>query len=617
MGLVMRNDDNNGSNFGRLDKDILGLVFAYLPTQELDHYGKVCMWWGDAVTKFEKKNENTFKDRFPKIHAKIARSQHAVKGWHQELHWITKLANYFPDVIDDFKYDHFKEKIPNWEACFNERMKGMNDSAWFPSLFTGIPQDIFHAFAESNLEKLINIVFLNRWKTLKDFFENYPYGFELLSPNRPNNSEAIRGQIWKWIGPNLSREERPIWAIRTYQAIETLMKDFININRLFINHSEDLSTMLHHAAITGQTDIVKLLLKKGADVDAKNPHNGTPLHLACLYGHFEIAELLINQGADLNAWYGHPSFVGDYGSPLDCACLSNHFEVVKVLIKHGAKVHDDKRVENPLHTACNSGDLEVVKYLLENGINVNDRGDFLDYPLRWASEINNLELVKLLIDHGADVNSKSEIHSTPLIEACTRGHLDVAEFLVAHGAEIFDFNPFEPNPCDSNICSNEGIRFLLKNSIKKMFLENNPKHREYQKRLVENYSSKIIPICKEDPDLLLLCAIVTFQPVNEIERIIAAGAYLFGTDKYVPNPIELANKFHLQAEQLIKSLLSQFVDTQEQELSTQFTEFGPFSASLFGNAYRDSSNPDPDLLDIADESAGDDNPNEKKRPRAG
>ena len=49
------------------------------------------------------------------------------------------------------------------------------------------------------------------------------------------------------------------------------------------------------------TNIVRALIKHGADVNAKGECGYTPLHMACQWGHVELAKILIEHGADQNA----------------------------------------------------------------------------------------------------------------------------------------------------------------------------------------------------------------------------------------------------------------------------------------------------------------------------
>ena len=64
------------------------------------------------------------------------------------------------------------------------------------------------------------------------------------------------------------------------------------------NSSFDGFNPLHYAAFEGQSDIAKLLIGKGAHIEAKSgAHNYTPLHLASINGHDKVAEMLLNMGA--------------------------------------------------------------------------------------------------------------------------------------------------------------------------------------------------------------------------------------------------------------------------------------------------------------------------------
>lgn len=59
-------------------------------------------------------------------------------------------------------------------------------------------------------------------------------------------------------------------------------------------------TPLHVACTHGSTEIVAMLIKKGAAIRCKDEQDNTPLHLACLEGHTEIVKLLFSAGEDQN-----------------------------------------------------------------------------------------------------------------------------------------------------------------------------------------------------------------------------------------------------------------------------------------------------------------------------
>ena len=55
------------------------------------------------------------------------------------------------------------------------------------------------------------------------------------------------------------------------------------------------------ASLRGQTEVVKMLLEKGADVNAKNTKGWTALMIASLRGQTEVVKNLLEKGADVNA----------------------------------------------------------------------------------------------------------------------------------------------------------------------------------------------------------------------------------------------------------------------------------------------------------------------------
>ena len=118
-------------------------------------------------------------------------------------------------------------------------------------------------------------------------------------------------------------------------------------------------TPLHFAASMGRPDVVELLIKYKADVNARDGYGMTPLHIAAYYGYAQVAKLLLDNGAD-------PNVIDNFGlAPLHRACSERRLEVVKLLVEYGADVNiRDHYGNTPLHYATRSGCSECVKLLI-------------------------------------------------------------------------------------------------------------------------------------------------------------------------------------------------------------------------------------------------------------
>ena len=84
-----------------------------------------------------------------------------------------------------------------------------------------------------------------------------------------------------------------------------------------------------------------------ANVEGKNNSGRTPLHLACERDDLELVKMLVKAGADVNARDNN----GDIS--LHLACKTNDLKLVQVLIEKGSDVNrKNNNGDIPLHIAC-------------------------------------------------------------------------------------------------------------------------------------------------------------------------------------------------------------------------------------------------------------------------
>ncbi len=90
-------------------------------------------------------------------------------------------------------------------------------------------------------------------------------------------------------------------------------------------------TALMEASSAGNIVIIKQLAERGAEINAKDLSNNTSLHFASMWGHVEAVSLLIELGAK-------PDIGGEQGkTPMMVAEQNGHAEVVQILKGAGAK----------------------------------------------------------------------------------------------------------------------------------------------------------------------------------------------------------------------------------------------------------------------------------------
>ena len=213
-----------------------------------------------------------------------------------------------------------------------------------------------------------------------------------------------------------------------------LRRRHMDIAQLLLKHGADPDarfygkyTLLHQASNEGDVELAQFLLKHGADKDAQNERGQSPLILASRMRCMEIVRDLLKHGADMEA--------RDMGgwTPLIHASTIGDTEIARLLLKQGANVKEQYRCRyTPLHYASSRGRLAVTQLLLEHGADVNARNAHNQTPLH---EAKGKEVTRLLIEHGADANALDTQNRTPLHQASEDGITEVAGVLLERGVD--------------------------------------------------------------------------------------------------------------------------------------------------------------------------------------
>lgn len=217
----------------------------------------------------------------------------------------------------------------------------------------------------------------------------------------------------------------------------------------------DGTTLLQQAVHKHQLQVARLLLEKGADINATTGWV-TPLHIAVANRDLEMVGFLISHHADVSGQAvvdlvrkDEPALkaaarktlepvVGTEARisitmpwqevsrmpPLWTALEWDRPDLARLLLKAGAPLKSGglTRDLSLLHEAVDRNRTESARALVEFGADVKERavGSLRvpgATPLHLAAGRANLELVRLLLEHGAEVNAKDNDGRTPLAYA--------------------------------------------------------------------------------------------------------------------------------------------------------------------------------------------------------
>jgi len=187
---------------------------------------------------------------------------------------------------------------------------------------------------------------------------------------------------------------------------------------------------LEMAAQTGQVEIVRFLLEKGAEVNM-NRGGATALHMAALYGgKTELITLLLEKRADMNAR------TGEGATPLNLAVTGKQKAVAELLLDKGAEINlENQNFTRLLDISASAGIRRIVDIALKREIDFSYRTEKGNTLLHSASEGGLVELAEWFLSKGLDIEAANIYGQTPLHLAARGGHGAMVELFLRKGAK--------------------------------------------------------------------------------------------------------------------------------------------------------------------------------------
>ncbi|KAL8824082.1 MAG: hypothetical protein Q9191_005313 [Dirinaria sp. TL-2023a] len=216
-------------------------------------------------------------------------------------------------------------------------------------------------------------------------------------------------------------------SLRRAQIVPILVhKPSLDVN---FQSGESRSTALHLAAVTGDGQVVRLILgHPDVDVNKRN-YWCTPLTEAARDGHVAAVEALLDHGADTELQEG---FDKASGTPLNRAIDHGYTKVVRLLLERGADPTVlDIYNRTTVHSAAVNGQDDVLRVLFGNstGVDINAQGTNGRTAMHDAAYFNYCSTIEILFENGARTDIHDGDDRSPVGVAKDMHNLEALELL--------------------------------------------------------------------------------------------------------------------------------------------------------------------------------------------
>ncbi len=213
----------------------------------------------------------------------------------------------------------------------------------------------------------------------------------------------------------------------------------IIIGGIDVNKEVRGSYLLNVACYRGHAGLVKLLIEKGADVNAASRDGSTPLIYAARGDtNGVIVNLLLERGADIHAKV--ESGANAFRRAAENICIKGcegRYKVLKILAEHGSDIENPLNIHGfdnytVLMMAAGLKKPQLVEFLIKHGADINNVTGDGRTPLMAACEAGCIKSVKMLVKNDAKTGLKDNKGRTALQISEEEGHTEIVNFLKRH-----------------------------------------------------------------------------------------------------------------------------------------------------------------------------------------
>lgn len=214
----------------------------------------------------------------------------------------------------------------------------------------------------------------------------------------------------------------------TYVSVQMLIRFGSKVDEI----NDEGSTPLFQAILQNRTDVTKLLILSGANINIRLPGGNTYMHRSIDVGNISIICTLWTLG-----------IVADSVNEIDQtaltkAVMADNSTMINELVKFGANVNrKSKSGDTYLHIAIKNDKIVAMRALLKNKLPLESQGEYGYSPLYLAALKDKVDALKVLKDFQADFNQVYNQFNSTLLHIASGGNsVQAVEWLVKNGLDV-------------------------------------------------------------------------------------------------------------------------------------------------------------------------------------